>query len=198
MKTLTAEASRLRPFCMTKKNNSQNEFVVVLDNVRSIHNVGSIFRTADGAGIGKIYLCGLTPSPVDRFNKFIPQFAKVSLGAERHLPWEKAKSALRVVKKLRAEGFKILAIEQQKNSVFYYKAKSSGGVSKRALVVGSEIGGVQPEILKLADEILEIPMRGTMVRSARHPRRTGHGKESLNVSVAFGIVAYALQHSKSK
>ncbi|MEK7507540.1 MAG: TrmH family RNA methyltransferase [Patescibacteria group bacterium] len=175
-----------------KKNNLKSEIVAVLCDIRSIHNVGSIFRTADGACVSKIYLCGITPSPVDRIGNYIRQFSKVSLGAERHLEWEKAKSALRVVKKLKAEGFKILAIEQAKNSIFYYKAKMRGGASKIALVVGSEIGGVPQAVLKLTNEILEIPMRGAIVRHARHPRRTGSGKESLNVSVAFGIVAYEL------
>src|SRR3989338_5672008 len=73
------------------------EVVAVLHNIRSIYNVGSIFRTADGAGVGKIYLCGITPSPVDRFGKFIPQFSKVSLGAEKHLGWEKIKSTVAVL-----------------------------------------------------------------------------------------------------
>ena len=181
---------------MKRGNDVKNEVIVVLCDIRSLHNVGSIFRTADGAGARKIYLCGITPSPVDRFGKFIPQFIKVSLGAERHLEWEEAKSAIRIIKKLKAEGFKILAIEQAKKSVFYYKAKARGGASKLALVMGSEIGGVPQSVLKYADEILEIPMRGVMVRHAHHPRRTGRGKESLNVSVAFGIVAYALREGK--
>ncbi len=179
-------------FMTAKKNNSKNEIVVVLHNIRSIHNVGSIFRTADGAGVSKIYLCGITPSPLDRFHNFIPQFAKVSLGAERHLPWEKAASALRVLGKLKKEGFKILAIEQAKNSVLYYKSRVVSRKSRVALVLGSEIGGLPKSILNCADEILEIPMCGAVVQQAHHPRYCGRGKESLNVSVAFGIVAYEI------
>src|SRR3989344_1864341 len=108
------------------------EFAVVLHNVRSLHNVGSVFRTADGAGVKKIFLCGVTPAPVDSFGKVRPQFAKASLGAERYVKWEKAYAAGKTIKALKSEGY----------------------------------------------EILEIPMRGK--------------KESLNVGVAFGIVAYHL------
>lgn len=183
---------------MAQKNNFKNEIVAVLHNVRSLHNVGSIFRTADGAGIRRIYLCGITPSPLDRFGNFIPQFAKVSLGAERRLAWEKAAGTLRIIKKLKTEGFEIIAVEQAKNSIFYYKSKIGGTKSRIALVVGAEVEGLPKSVLKYADEILEIPMSGAMVRQAHHPRRTGRGKESLNVSVAFGIVAYELSRKKIK
>ena len=182
-------------FMMAQKNNLKNEIAAVLHDIRSLHNVGSIFRTADGAGIRKIYLCGITPSPLDRFHNFIPQFAKVSLGAERRIAWEKAPGTLRVIKKLKTEGFKIIAIEQAKKSVLYYKSKVGGAKSRIALVVGAEVEGLPKSVLKYADEILEIPMSGAMVRQAHHPRRTGRGKESLNVSVAFGIVAYAITES---
>ncbi len=160
-----------------------NAAVAVLYNIRSIHNVGSIFRTADGAGISKIYLCGITPSPIDRFGKFRADFSKVSLGAERHVAWEKARSAAGIIKKLKEDGYKILAVEQHKNSVLYYKSKSLDTTFDKhkhnlALVFGAEVRGLPPPLLKIADEILEIPMFGK--------------KESLNVSVAFGIVAYEL------
>ena len=155
------------------------EFAVVLHNVRSLHNVGSIFRTADGAGVKKIFLCGITPAPVDSFGKVRPQFAKVSLGAERYVKWEKAYAAGKTIKALKSEGYKIFAVEQNKKSVPYYRVKGQvSGVKKVALVLGNEVRGLPPSILKLADEILEIPMRGK--------------KESLNVAVAFGIVAYHL------
>src|SRR3989344_5194588 len=131
------------------------EVVAVLHNIRSVHNVGSVFRTADGAGVGKIYLCGITPSPLDRFGKFIPQFSKVSLGAEKHLEWEKIKSTPAVLKKLKTEGYKILAVEQAKNSVLYYKSKSldkarAKNKSRVALIFGAEVRGLPPSILKLA------------------------------------------------
>ncbi len=155
-------------------------FVAVLHNVRSLHNVGSIFRTADGAGIGKIYLCGITPAPIDAFGKPRKQLAKVSLGAEKSVEWEKVYSTAKLLKKLRKDGYRIFAVEQAKGSNLFYKThggKKNLGAGV-ALVMGSEVKGLPLSVLRVADEILEIPMRGR--------------KESLNVSVAFGIVAYHL------
>lgn len=156
------------------------EIAVVLHNIRSLYNVGSIFRTADAAGIRKIYLCGITPAPVDRLGKIRPQFAKVSLGAERSVVWEKSASTTGVIKKLRAGGFKIFAVEQSKGSIPYYKIRGIRMDSRIriALVLGNEVRGLSPSILKLADKILEISLRGN--------------KESLNVSVAAGIVIFSL------
>jgi len=150
------------------------DFVAVLHNIRSLHNVGSIFRTADGAGIKKIYLCGITPAPVDNFGKPRQQIVKTSLGAERFVKWQKENATRNVLKKLKKEGYKILAVEQSKKSIPYFRF--SGKSSKLCLVVGNEVNGLPTSVLKLADKILEIPMLGK--------------KESLNVSVAFGIVAY--------
>jgi tRNA G18 (ribose-2'-O)-methylase SpoU len=164
------------------------KLVAVVHNVRSLHNVGAILRTADGAGFSKVYLTGITPSPLDRFGKVRPQVAKVSLGAEKSLSWEKVTSAARLFKKLKKEGYRIIALEQAKGAVPYYEVewgKGEGGKRKGkvkggsvALVVGNEVKGLPASVLKLADEVLEIPMRGA--------------KESLNVSVAFGIAAYQL------
>jgi 23S rRNA (guanosine2251-2'-O)-methyltransferase len=99
------------------------EVIVILHNIRSLHNVGSIFRTADAAGVGKIYLCGITPMPIDRFGKVRPQFAKVSLGAEKFVAWEYVRNAASVIKKLKSPpaggGYKIFAVEQAKKSVPY-------------------------------------------------------------------------------
>src|SRR3989338_5975713 len=100
------------------------EVVAVLHNIRSVHNVGSVFRTADGAGVGKIYLCGITPSPLDKFGKARKDFVKVSLGAERYVQWKKVRSAISVIRKLKQEGYEIFAVEQARNSVLYYKSKS--------------------------------------------------------------------------
>jgi len=156
------------------------DLVAVLNNIRSIHNVGSIFRTADGAGVRKIYLCGITPTPADRFGKLLPQFTKVALGAEKSVEWEKISSTLRAIKKLKADGYAIFAIEQDKKSVPYYRVRSRGsGAKKIALIVGNEVRGLPPSILENCDKILEIPMLGK--------------KESLNVSVAFGVAAYRLR-----
>ena len=163
--------------------------IAILNGIRSMHNVGSIFRTADAAGIEKIYLCGITPAPKDKFGEWRPQIAKVALGAEKYIPWEKVGSCVSLIKKLKTQGYKIFALEQHKNSTPYYRIKmSKRSLKKTAFVVGNEVNGLSPEILGLADKILEIPMRGAMVRSANHPRHTGRGKESLNVAVAFGVV----------
>jgi len=159
------------------------EMVVILHNIRSLHNVGSIFRTADAAGVKKIYLCGITPAPVDRFDKIRPQFTKVSLGAEKSVSWNaSARSARAIVKlleNLKQEGYKILAVEQSNKSIPYHKLQTTHYKLKSiVLVFGNEVKGLPPSILKKADKILEIPMHG--------------GKESLNVSVAFGIVVFHL------
>jgi len=152
------------------------ELIVVLHNIRSLYNVGSIFRTADGAGVKKIYLCGITPAPLDRFDKLIPQFAKVALGAEKNIEWIKLKSTVSVIRNLKKQGFEIVAIEQSKKSIPYFKYRNKN--KKLALVLGNEVKGIAPNILKKVDKILEIPMSGT--------------KESLNVTIAFGIVIYRL------
>lgn len=166
--------------------------IIILHNIRSLHNVGSIFRTADAAGIEKIYLCGITPAPVDIFGKPRQQLTKVSLGAEKYIEWEKIGSTsspqaiIRLIDKLQNGGYKIFAVEQSKKSIPYYNVKcrvSDVRCQKVALVLGNEIKGLPLSILKRADKILEIPMRGK--------------KESLNVAVAFGIIAFHLNEKKS-
>jgi len=165
--------------------------IIILHNIRSLHNVGSIFRTADAAGIEKIYLTGITPAPVDIFGKPRQQLTKVSLGAEKYIKWEKVGSAhspqaaqvvIKLLKKLKSDGYKIFAVEQNKKSLPYYSIQRSHDIiakkeiAKIALIFGNEINGLPLSILKRADKILEIPMRGD--------------KESLNVSVAFGVIAF--------
>ena len=172
--------------------------IVILYNIRSLHNVGSIFRTADAAGVEKIYLTGITPVPVDRFGKMRPQFAKVSLGAEKFMAWDDSTRSLRAIGKLletfKKDGCKIFAVEQDKNSIPYYKlaTRDKRQAKRNVLILGSETKGLPQSILKQCDKILEIPMRGALLRESRHPRRTGAGKESLNVAVSFGIVVFSL------
>jgi tRNA(Leu) C34 or U34 (ribose-2'-O)-methylase TrmL len=156
--------------------NSMREIVVVLHNIRSVYNVASIFRTADGAGVKKIYLCGITPTPLDRLGRPREDFAKVSLGAEKFVTWDKRAKTGVVLNELRKDGYKIFALEQSAKSIPYYKLKTKN--YKFALVLGNEVRGLSPSVLKEADKIIEIPMWGK--------------KESLNVSVAFGIVVYQL------
>ncbi len=160
--------------------------IVVLHNIRSLHNVGSIFRTADAVGCKKIYLTGITPSPLDEFGRPRQALTKVSLGAEKYLKWEKvglsssskaARTAVKLIENLKKNGYRILAIEQSKNSIPYLKYKKAK-INNLVLVVGNEIKGLPRAVLNRADKILEIPMKGR--------------KESLNVAVAFGIVAFSL------
>ena len=156
-----------------------NYMLAVLDNIRSVHNVGSIFRTADGAGFEKIYLCGVTPAPVDRLGRVRADFAKTALGAEKSIEWEYVSSAEKCLSRLKKDGWNIVILEQSRVAVMYSNLKIPKAVRKKtALVVGSETEGVPKRLFKYADKIVEIPMRGT--------------KESLNVSVAFGIAAYRL------
>ncbi len=151
--------------------------ILILNNIRSVHNVGSIFRTADAAGVEKIFLIGYTPTPLDRFGMPRKDFTKVSLGAEHTVPWEHVKTLSAALKKVRAQGYTVAAVEQDKNStpLFSYKAPK-----KLALVFGNEVQGLTKSALKQCDVILEIPMRGK--------------KESLNVSVTAGIAIFKLLH----
>lgn len=167
--------------------------IVILHDIRSAHNVGSIFRTADAAGIEKLYLSGITSIPFDRFGTVRPDIAKVALGAELSVPWEHVSSTVRTIKKLKRDGYVIISLEQSKHSVLYNRIKFSKN-KKIALVVGNEVRGLRKNVLNLSDVIMEIPMKGNMVRQAHHPRNIQEGKESLNVSVAFGIAVYALNN----
>jgi 23S rRNA (guanosine2251-2'-O)-methyltransferase len=147
----------------------KNNLVVVCHNIRSAFNIGSVFRTADGAGARKVYLTGYTPAPPH------PGISKTALGAEKVVEWEKSSKLGAVIEKLKKENFEIVALEQSKKSVPFESFRSKRNI---ALIVGNEVRGLSHPLLKKCDEIIEIPMRG--------------GKESLNVSVAFGIAAYSI------
>lgn len=153
------------------------ETALILHNIRSIHNVGSIFRTADGAGVSKIILSGYTPAPIDRFNLPRKDFTKVSLGAEKTILWVQTKTFGQAVKLLKKENYFIAAVEQDKRStpLFDFAPPKNQPL---ALVLGNEVLGISPASLKLCDAILEIPMHGK--------------KESLNVSVTAGIAMFSL------
>jgi tRNA G18 (ribose-2'-O)-methylase SpoU len=146
------------------------KLVVIAHNIRSMHNVGSIFRTAEGAGVAKLYLTGYTPYPPR------PEIAKVALGSEKRLPWEKLAKVGELVRDLKKRGYLIVALEQDKRSVDYRKFKPTK--SKIALIIGNEVRGVSRPLRDISDVIIEIPMRGL--------------RKSLNVSVAFGVAAYEL------
>lgn len=151
--------------------------IVILDNIRSMHNVGSIFRTADAAGIEKIILCGITPGPLDKYDRPNSRLTKVSLGAEDFVKWEHADSTLDVIDELKKQDpdYEIYAVELHADAINYKQLKRFNR-KKSILILGGEVDGLSPEVLSRATRILKIPMLGR--------------KESLNVSVAFGIVAY--------
>ena len=144
---------------------------VVLDDIRSLYNVGAIFRTADAVGCEKLWLCGITGFPPN------PQLAKTALGAQEHVPWEYARDVTGVVDTLKTRGYQVVLLEQTSRSVPYQQFQPD----KRpvCLVVGNEVEGLKDALLDRADAAVEIPMRGI--------------KSSLNVGVAFGVVAYHLQ-----
>ncbi len=152
-----------------QKSEIRNDVYILLNNIRSLHNVGSIFRTSDGAGVKKLFLCGQTGYPPRE------EIAKTALGAEEIVPWEYYIDPIDCIKKLKKEGIQIVALEQTSKSIDYKKLKPKYPI---CLVVGHEIDGVSKEILELCDEAIEIPMHGE--------------KQSLNVSVAFGIAIYEL------
>jgi len=148
------------------------EIRIILHNIRSSLNVGAIFRTADGAGVKHIYLTGYTPTPIDRFGRNEASLTKTSLGAENLVPWEKA-DIKEVPKSLKMEKYYIVGVEQTEKSINY---KDLNPKNKTVFIFGNEVGGIDEEILKSCDEIIQIPMAG--------------GKESLNVSVAAGIILF--------
>ena len=151
--------------------------IVVLDNLRSVYNVGSIFRTCNAVGIEKLYLCGTTPTPLDKKGQKRKDFAKVALGAEDTLDWEYFESVNECVEKLKKENYYIISLEQDKNSVDYKKIDI---INKKDItfIIGNEVDGITKEVLETSDVIAEIPMLGT--------------KESLNVTIAFGVAVYRI------
>jgi 23S rRNA (guanosine2251-2'-O)-methyltransferase len=151
--------------------------IIILDNIRSNQNVGSIFRTCDAAGVGEIFLVGLTPSPEDRFGRENKGLTKASLGAEKSVKWEVRENLQDLIIELKKRDYKIVAIEQSEKSVDFRNMKSVLN-SKNAFMFGNEVGGIEEENLKLCDEIISIPMKGE--------------KESLNVSVCVGIILYSV------
>lgn len=151
----------------------KQELRVVLDNIRSGENVGSILRTADAVGVRRVYLCGITPTPPH------PKVTKAALGAEKSVPWEYHKQTWRLLTKLKIAGAQIVVVEQSPNSIDYRKLKPRFPL---ALVVGNEVHGLNKKILSLADKIIEIPMYGK--------------KESLNVAVATGVALYKIVESR--
>ena len=150
-------------------------FVVVLNNIRSLYNVGSIFRSSDGAGVEKIWICGITGYPPNN------QIAKTALGAQDHVPWEYREDVRSLMEELKAKGYQIVLLEQTRESRSYEAFEPGAPV---CLVVGNEVEGVSQNILPYCDAAVEIEMAGV--------------KNSLNVAVAFGIVAYRFRNCLRK
>ena len=142
---------------------------LILDDIRSMENVGSIFRTADAAGVNKIYLCGITPHPPRK------EIDKAALGAVDFVEWEYHSNLKFLISNLKKEGIKIVALEQNSKAIQYSKFIIHDSC---AVIVGNEINGISNEILNLSDTIIEIPMFGK--------------KNSLNVAVATGIILYKI------
>jgi 23S rRNA (guanosine2251-2'-O)-methyltransferase len=149
------------------------ELVLICEDVRSLWNVGAMFRTADALGVSKLYLCGITGKPPRN------EISKVALGAEEWIPWEAAGAAWEVVAKLSGEGYYTVALEQDQKSVAMDTYEPQWPL---ALVVGNEVNGVTRETLDAVETIVHIPMVGK--------------KESLNVAVATGIAINALRGFK--
>ena len=149
--------------------------VVVLNNIRSLYNVGAIFRTADGAGVQKIWITGITGHPPNNM------ISKTALGAEESVNWEYNPDIFNVVKQLKKEGYEIAFLEHIESSIPYQAYSPNKPV---AIILGNEIDGISDSLLAECDQAIEIEMAGL--------------KNSLNVSVAFGIVAYHLRNQLLK
>ena len=152
----------------------KKEFYVIAHNIRSLYNVGSIFRTADAFGVSKIYLTGYTGTPANPIHK--KKIGKVALGAEEWVPWEYSKSPQAVIRILKKQRVTIVGLENnvgKPTNIRKFKPKFP-----LAIILGEETGGINKSLIKSCDHLVEIPMLGK--------------KESLNVSVAFGIAAYIL------
>lgn len=154
-----------------KSKRVKRKFRVALNSIRSLHNVGSIFRTCDAVGVEKLYLCGITGYPPNR------ELAKTALDAQKHVPWEYRKSLIELVDELKNDGYEIVLLEQVEGSIEFQDYKPG---QKVCLVVGNEITGIADELIEKSDKAVEIDMEGI--------------KNSLNVSVAFGIVAYHIKN----
>lgn len=172
MKKLShAEISENRATIETIEDVDKLPVVIVLNSIRSSYNVGSIFRTSDGAMIEKLYLCGYTPHPPKK------DVLKTALGSQDSICWQFEEDAIRVVKQLKSKGYTICALEQTDSNISYTELKKSN--FPLCLIVGNEISGVNQELIDLCDVTVEIPQFGI--------------KQSLNVAVAYGIAIFELR-----
>ena len=152
--------------------------IVILDNIRSAHNVGSAFRTCDSFKADKLWLCGICATPPSA------EIRKTALGAEESVPWEYSGSTLDVVNKLKSDGYTVVSVEQTVSSVSLenFNPSTGSGTGKYAFIFGNEVDGVSQEVVDASDFSLEIPQFGT--------------KHSLNVSVAVGVVLWHVTNAR--
>ena len=150
---------------------------ILLDNIRSAWNVGSIFRTSDGTGVQKIYLCGITPSPENT------RVSKTALGSEVNVPWEKFNNGVNLASSLKTKGYVLWALEDLPFAQPLFQIKSDWINSPIVLIVGNEVSGVDPGIIEICNKVISIPMLGK--------------KQSYNVAVAYGIAVSFLLYRQS-
>ena len=153
------------------KKAEKTPLIVILDNVRSLNNIGSVFRTCDAFLIEKIYLCGITATPPNK------EIHKTALGATDSVAWEYEENTLSAVEKLKEQGVYIISIEQAENSTMLNDFEPNGN-QKYAIIFGNEVKGVEQEVVSASNEVIEIPQYGT--------------KHSLNISVSAGIAIWEL------
>ena len=149
------------------------DFYVICDNIRSLENIGSIFRTADALGAAKIFLCGISGTPPNH------KISKTALGAEKTIPFEYHKQTWRLIEKLKAQNIAVVALEQDAKAIGYLTFKPTFPL---ALIIGNEVKGISKKVLAKTDTIIYLPMAGR--------------KESLNVAVAFGIAGYQINKNR--
>ena len=154
---------------VSRRRTAPSALYLVADNIRSLYNVGALFRSGDAFGVEKLYLCGYTGTPPSK------EIAKTALGAEVSVPWEHCRQVLPLLRRLRQAGVQVIALERVRGSTPLPKFRPRYPL---ALVVGNEVSGVSPAVRRFADDVVSIPMLGE--------------KESLNVSVAAGIAMYVL------
>jgi 23S rRNA (guanosine2251-2'-O)-methyltransferase len=155
-------------------NPANPSFSALLDNIRSIHNVGSMFRSADGSGVRHLYLCGMTATPSH------PKLGKAALGSQEFVEWSYALNGVDLAQRLKEQGHQLWGIEATQEAESFFDANLTIGPQNITIIVGNERAGIDPGILFLCDRVLYLPM-------------TGH-KRSLNVAVTFGIVSYHLRY----
>lgn len=153
------------------KKATKTPLIVILDNIRSLNNIGSVFRTCDAFLIEKIFLCGITATPPNK------EIHKTALGATESVDWEYVKSTISVVERLKSEGIRVISVEQTEKSIMLNDFQPNLA-TKYAVIFGNEVKGVEQEVVSTSDGVIEIPQYGT--------------KHSLNISVSAGIVIWDL------